>query len=61
MCTITLAATLASRHCCTPLQRLCAPRDPCTRRARDYRFGEVQEVELNGLAGLNRVYEVEWQ
>ena len=24
------------------------------------RFGEAQEVELKGLAGLNRVYAVDW-
>ena len=26
----------------------------------DIRFGEVQEVELKGLTGLNRVYSVDW-
>ena len=25
------------------------------------RFGDAQEVELTGLAGLNRVYSVDWQ
>ena len=32
-----------------------------TDSAGDIRFGEVQEVELKGLAGLNRVYAVEWE
>ena len=27
----------------------------------DIRFGDVQDVELKGLAGLNRVYPVAWQ
>ena len=27
----------------------------------DIHFGEVQRVELKGLAGLNRLYSVEWQ
>ena len=31
-----------------------------TDSAGDIRFGEMQEVELKGLAGLNRVYAVEW-
>ena len=31
-----------------------------TDSAGDIQFGEVQEVELKGLAGLNRVYAVEW-
>ena len=31
-----------------------------TDSAGDIRFGEVQEVELEGLTGLNRVYSVEW-
>ena len=31
-----------------------------TDSAGDIRFGEVQKVELKGLAGLNRVYSVEW-
>ena len=31
-----------------------------TDSAGDIQFGEVQEVELKGLAGLNRVYQVEW-
>ena len=26
----------------------------------DIHFGEEQEVQLKGLAGLNRVYTVEW-
>ena len=32
-----------------------------TDSAGDIRFGEVQEVELKGLAGLNRVYSVVWE
>ena len=32
-----------------------------TDSAGDIQFGEVQEVELKGLAGLNRVYQLEWQ
>ena len=32
-----------------------------TDSAGDIRFGEVQEVELKGLAGLNRVYAVAWE
>ena len=32
-----------------------------TDSAGDIQFGEVQEVELKGLAGLNRVYGVEWE
>ncbi len=32
-----------------------------TDSAGEIRFGEVQEVELKGLAGLNRVYAVEWE
>ena len=32
-----------------------------TEGAGDLSFGEVQEVELKGLAGLNRVYPVEWE
>ena len=32
-----------------------------TDSAGDIRFGEVQEVELKGLAGLNRVYAVDWE
>ena len=32
-----------------------------TDSAGDIQFGEVQEVELKGLAGLNRVYGVEWR
>ncbi|MCI0859882.1 MAG: adenylate/guanylate cyclase domain-containing protein [Chloroflexi bacterium] len=31
-----------------------------TDSAGDIRFGEVQEVELKGLAGPNRVHAVEW-
>ena len=31
-----------------------------TDSAGDIEFGEVQEVELKGLAGLNRVYAVVW-
>ena len=27
----------------------------------DIRFGEVQEVKLKGLAGLNRAYAVDWE
>ncbi len=27
----------------------------------DLRFGEMREVELKGLAGLNRVYLVIWE
>ena len=27
----------------------------------DIRFGEGQDVEMKGLAGLNRVYPAEWQ
>ena len=29
--------------------------------ARDIQFGKGQEVKLRGLAGLNRVYAVEWK
>ncbi|MCH8280781.1 MAG: hypothetical protein J4N84_08565 [Chloroflexi bacterium] len=32
-----------------------------TDSATDIRFGAQQEVELKGLAGLNRVYAVAWQ
>ena len=32
-----------------------------TDSAGDIQFGEVQEVELKGLAGLNRVYAVAWE
>ena len=32
-----------------------------TDSAGDIQFGEGQEVELKGLAGLNRVYSVEWE
>ena len=32
-----------------------------TESAGDIRFGEVQEVELKGLTGLNRVYSVVWE
>ncbi|MCI0779680.1 MAG: adenylate/guanylate cyclase domain-containing protein [Chloroflexi bacterium] len=32
-----------------------------TESAGDIRFGEPQEVELKGLAGLNRVYQVDWE
>ena len=32
-----------------------------TDSAGDIQFGEVQEVELKGLAGLNRVYPVDWE
>ena len=31
-----------------------------TDSAGDIRFGDMQEVELKGLGGLNRVYAVEW-
>ena len=32
-----------------------------TDSAGDISFGEAQEVKLKGLAGLNRVYPVEWK
>ena len=32
-----------------------------TDSAGDIRFGEVQEVELKGLGGMNLVYSVEWE
>jgi class 3 adenylate cyclase len=32
-----------------------------TESAGDIRFGEEQEVQLKGLAGLNRVYSVDWK
>jgi len=32
-----------------------------TDSAGDIRFGEVREVELKGLAGVNRVYPVVWE
>ena len=32
-----------------------------TDSAGDIQFGEVQEMELKGLAGLNRVYSVVWE
>ena len=32
-----------------------------TKSAGDIRFGQVREVELKGLAGVNRVYAVEWE
>ena len=32
-----------------------------TESAGDIQFGEGQEVELKGLAGVNRVYTVNWQ
>ena len=32
-----------------------------TESAGDFVFGEVQEVELKGLAGLNRVHSVDWE
>jgi len=32
-----------------------------TESAGDIRFREVQEVELKGLAGVNRVYAVDWE
>ena len=32
-----------------------------TDSAGDIRFGEVQEVELKGLAGVNRVHQVFWE
>ena len=31
-----------------------------TQSGGDIRFGEGREVELKGLAGINRVYPVEW-
>jgi len=30
------------------------------RERRGHQFGEAQEVELDGLAGINRVYAVDW-
>ena len=32
-----------------------------TESAGDIRFGEVQEVELKGLTGVNLVYPVRWE
>ena len=32
-----------------------------TESAGDIQFGEGQEVELKGLAGMNRVYAVDWK
>ena len=32
-----------------------------TYSAGDIRFGEGQQVELKGLAGLKRVYSVDWK
>ena len=38
-----------------------SPFKELTDSAGDIQFGEEQEVELQGLAGLNRVYSVDWE